>query len=89
MLAQTATDFSIAFPMFMLSTLLFGFIIGTLITVIPFWMICSKAGFPGALALLRPTRREPRGRTTSPCDRNTCVEEGPPQDQRDSLSART
>jgi hypothetical protein len=24
----------------------------TLLTVIPFWMICTKAGFPGPLALL-------------------------------------
>jgi hypothetical protein len=27
-------------------------IIGVLITVIPFWKICTKAGFPGALSLL-------------------------------------
>jgi hypothetical protein len=26
--------------------------IGALLTVIPFWKICSKAGFPGALSLL-------------------------------------
>jgi len=26
--------------------------IGALITVIPFWKICTKAGFPGPLALL-------------------------------------
>ena len=27
-------------------------IVGVLITVIPFWKICTKAGFPGALSLL-------------------------------------
>ncbi len=27
-------------------------IIGVLIPVIPFWKICTKAGFPGALSLL-------------------------------------
>jgi hypothetical protein len=27
-------------------------ILGALITVIPFWKICAKAGFPGALSLL-------------------------------------
>jgi hypothetical protein len=27
-------------------------IVGALITVIPFWKICAKAGFPGALSLL-------------------------------------
>ena len=26
--------------------------IGAFLTVIPFWKICSKAGFPGALSLL-------------------------------------
>jgi len=26
--------------------------IGALLTVIPFWKICTKAGFPGPLALL-------------------------------------
>ena len=26
--------------------------LGILVTVIPFWKICSKAGFPGPLALL-------------------------------------
>lgn len=29
-----------------------GGVIGALITVIPFWKICAKAGFPGPLALL-------------------------------------
>mgnify|MGYP000849592467 CR=1 FL=1 len=27
-------------------------IFGVLITIIPFWKICTKAGFPGALSLL-------------------------------------
>lgn len=27
-------------------------LLGALITVIPFWKICAKAGFPGALSLL-------------------------------------
>ncbi|MEN6428327.1 MAG: hypothetical protein ABFE13_23500 [Phycisphaerales bacterium] len=27
-------------------------ILGALITVIPFWKICTKAGFPGAMSLL-------------------------------------
>ena len=26
--------------------------LGALLTVIPFWKICSKAGFPGAISLL-------------------------------------
>lgn len=29
-----------------------GVIFGILLTVIPFWKICTKAGFPGPLALL-------------------------------------
>lgn len=32
--------------------IMMGMIIGVLVTVIPFWKICSKAGFPGALSLL-------------------------------------
>jgi hypothetical protein len=31
--------------------LVFG-LIGFLLTVVPFWKICSKAGFPGPLSLL-------------------------------------
>lgn len=27
-------------------------LLGALITVIPFWKICTKAGFPGAMSLL-------------------------------------
>ncbi len=27
-------------------------VLGALVTVIPFWKICTKAGFPGPLALL-------------------------------------
>jgi len=31
----------------------FGFVVfGILLTVLPFWKICTKAGFPGPLALL-------------------------------------
>ena len=29
-------------------------VIGAVLTVIPFWKICTKAGFPGALSLLMP-----------------------------------
>jgi len=29
-----------------------GVILGVLLAVIPWWKICTKAGFPGALALL-------------------------------------
>jgi hypothetical protein len=32
--------------------ILFGAAIGALLTVIPFWKICQKAGFPPALSLL-------------------------------------
>lgn len=32
--------------------LLVGGLIGAVLTVIPFWKICSKAGFPGPLSLL-------------------------------------
>lgn len=33
--------------------MILGFmVVGALLTVIPFWKICTKAGFPGALALL-------------------------------------
>ena len=31
---------------------MFFALIGVLLTVIPYWKICSKAGFPGALSLL-------------------------------------
>jgi len=31
--------------------MMFG-VIGAVLTVIPFWKICTKAGFPGPLALL-------------------------------------
>jgi len=34
-----------------LLVLLFG-VLGALLTVIPFWKICTKAGFPGPLSLL-------------------------------------
>ncbi len=34
-----------------LFVLLFG-VLGALLTVIPFWKICTKAGFPGPLSLL-------------------------------------
>lgn len=29
-----------------------GVVLGVVLTVIPWWKICAKAGFPGALALL-------------------------------------
>ena len=31
---------------------LIGLVLWVLLTVVPFWKICSKAGFPGALSLL-------------------------------------
>ena len=34
-----------------LFVLLFG-VLGAVLTVIPFWKICTKAGFPGPLSLL-------------------------------------
>ena len=34
-----------------LFVMVFG-VIGALVTLIPFWKICTKAGFPGPLALL-------------------------------------
>ncbi|MBN2129948.1 MAG: hypothetical protein JW741_10645 [Sedimentisphaerales bacterium] len=34
-----------------LFVMVFG-VVGALVTVIPFWKICTKAGFPGPLALL-------------------------------------
>ena len=27
-------------------------LLGVILTIVPFWKICSKAGFPGALSLL-------------------------------------
>ena len=37
----------------LIALLALGFVaIGAVLTVIPFWKICSKAGFPGPLALL-------------------------------------
>jgi hypothetical protein len=34
------------------AAIVFGFLFTLLVTVLPFWMICKKAGFPGALSLL-------------------------------------
>ena len=31
---------------------LFAWVSASVLTVLPFWKICSKAGFPGALSLL-------------------------------------
>jgi len=31
---------------------IFSGVIGAILTIIPFWKICSKAGFPGPLSLL-------------------------------------
>jgi len=39
-------------PTEMIVILILMIIPGILLTVIPFWKICSKAGFPGALSLL-------------------------------------
>jgi hypothetical protein len=41
-----------AFMAFMFVMVLGGVVLGVLLTVIPFWMICKKAGFAPALALL-------------------------------------
>ena len=32
--------------------MLIGLVMTVVLTVVPFWMICKKAGFPGPLALL-------------------------------------
>lgn len=49
MMAQADAAFVGAFMILMI---LGGFVLGVLLTVIPFWMICKKAGFTPALALL-------------------------------------
>ena len=36
----------------MLFVVFISVIVGVLLTVIPFWKICTKAGFPGPLSLL-------------------------------------
>ncbi len=42
-----------AFELALILCLMFGgVIVGILLTVLPFWKICAKAGFPGPLALL-------------------------------------
>lgn len=45
-----------AASMVMLLIFFFGILVsvalGILLTVLPFWKICTKAGFPGALSLL-------------------------------------
>jgi hypothetical protein len=40
------------FGILMVFMILGGVILGVVLTVIPWWKICTKAGFPGALALL-------------------------------------
>jgi hypothetical protein len=43
-------EFSVIFIIFFF---MMGFaVFGVLLTVLPFWKICTKAGFPGPLALL-------------------------------------
>lgn len=37
---------------FMIVAIVIGAVLGVLLTVLPFWMICKKAGFAPALALL-------------------------------------
>ena len=42
-----------AFEMAFIFFFVLGFaVVGILLTVLPFWKICTKAGFPGPLALL-------------------------------------
>ena len=42
-----------AFELVFIVCFVFGFVVfGILLTVLPFWKICTKAGFPGPLALL-------------------------------------
>ena len=53
-------------------------ILGALITVIPFWKICTKAGFPGALSLLMLV---PQSRTSS-CPSTSPSPTGPPSGRR-------
>jgi len=45
-------DYSAAEALFMVFIIFFSTILGGLVTIVPFWKICSKAGFPGALSLL-------------------------------------
>jgi hypothetical protein len=49
MLAQADMAFA---AVIMIVAILSGVILGVLLTVVPFWMICKKAGFTPALALL-------------------------------------
>lgn len=49
---NTAMEYSAVESLFMIFIILFSTILGAILTVIPFWKICSKAGFPGALSLL-------------------------------------
>jgi len=46
---QIAPAFGVLFFLFFS---LMGLVLGVLLTVLPFWKICTKAGFPGALSLL-------------------------------------
>jgi len=40
------------FEILMIFMILGGVVLGAVLTIIPWWKICAKAGFPGALALL-------------------------------------
>lgn len=40
------------FEIIVILMIVMGALLGGLLTVIPFWKICAKAGFPGPLALL-------------------------------------
>ncbi len=41
-----------AFPLILIVVIGIGVLVGLVITLVPFWRICTKAGFPGALSLL-------------------------------------
>jgi glucan phosphoethanolaminetransferase (alkaline phosphatase superfamily) len=46
------TDMSMAFSVIMVFMILGFVVLGLLLAIIPWWKICAKAGFPGALSLL-------------------------------------
>ena len=45
-------DMSMAFSIIMVFAILGFVVLGLLLAIIPWWKICTKAGFPGALSLL-------------------------------------
>jgi hypothetical protein len=50
---HASPEFGSALPLIIMVVMIGMFVVlGALLTVIPFWKICTKAGFPGPLALL-------------------------------------